>query len=107
MATRASYATKSDFSELRDEVRGVREELHEVRDALRGELHEVREELHEVRDALRGEIHDSHKSLRGELHDVRDELKADIRAVGVMLESVRSNMSAIAEAFSAVALEGR
>lgn len=78
MATRASHATKSDVSEVRDEVRLLREELHDTRDTLRAELHEVR-------DAL------------------RDELKADIRAVGVMVESLRSNMSVIAEGFSAMA----
>ncbi len=106
MATRASYATKLDVSEVRDEVRIVRGELHEVR----GELHEVHGELHEVRDtlrgeigALRGELHVVRDGLRGELHDFRDELKADIRAVGVMVESLRSNMSTIAEAFSTVA----
>lgn len=59
MATRASYATKSDVSGVRAEVRLVREELHDVR--------------------------------------------GDIRAVGVMVESLRSTMSVIAEGFSTVA----
>ncbi|MXW56785.1 MAG: DUF1640 domain-containing protein, partial [Gemmatimonadales bacterium] len=45
----------------RDDMKGMRGEIHGLRDEVRGEIHglrdEVRGEIHGLRDEVRGEIH--------------------------------------------------
>ncbi|WP_051691265.1 hypothetical protein [Mangrovibacter sp. MFB070] len=67
------FATKSDITELRGELRA---EMGELRGELRAEMGELREELRgemgELREELRGEMGE----LRGEMGELRGEMAA-------------------------------
>ncbi|WP_353613272.1 hypothetical protein [Mangrovibacter phragmitis] len=60
------FATKSDITELRGELRA---EMGELREELRGEMSELREEL-------RGEMSELREELRGEMGELRGEMAA-------------------------------
>ena len=69
-------------------LRGVRGELHGVRDELRGDIRGVRDELHNVRGELRGDIRAVDDRVRA-LHDrMRTQERSTAKLEG-LLEGLR------------------
>lgn len=88
------FATKSDITELRGELRA---EMGELREELRGEMSELREELRGEMGELRGEM----AAMRGEINGFRGEFsgmlhKAIHKQTVLVLTIVPASLAAIA-----------
>ncbi|PWW04617.1 hypothetical protein [Mangrovibacter plantisponsor] len=77
------FATKSDITELRGELRA---EMGELREELRAEMGELREEL-------RGEMGELREELRGEMGELREELRGEMAAMRGEINGFRGEFS--------------
>ena len=90
-AMRQGVATKSDISDVRSDMQGVRQELKtdiaELRQELKTDIAELRHELKtdiaELRHELKTEISELRQEVKTEISGLRQEVKTDIAGLEI------------------------
>jgi chromosome segregation ATPase len=87
---------QSSKTELKNDIKGVREELQSVKAELKSDVKEVREELNGVKAELKNDI----KEVRVEIKEVRLEIKEVREEIKEVKKELKSDMSELSKKFT-------
>ena len=109
-AMRQGVATKSDISDVRSDMQGVRQELKtdiaELRQELKTDIAELRHELKtdiaELRHELKTEISELRQEVKTEISELRQEVKTEISG---LRQEVKTDIAGLEIAFTRIIVE--
>ena len=91
----SAYAMiQSEFTDVRTEIAGLRDEMHTEIGGVRAEIGTLRDEMRAEIGGLRDEVHAEIGGVRAEIGSLRDEMHAEIGGVRAEIGSLRDEMHA-------------